>query len=200
MYRFVDGGEPEWAPAEADDSTPALFEAFYRAQYADVYAYVLRRLSGLHEDVADVTAEVFATAWRRSDQMPPPPHDRLWAFGVARRVVSRHRRSHWRRHRLARRLNEQRLATPDDGPDDVVRQEEGLADRLVVRQAIEHLRDADREVLALVLWDGLTHGEAARVLGCSENAVGIRLHRARQRLRTLLETRLVDDHHEEDDE
>ena len=31
-------------------------------------------------------------------------------------------------------------------------------------------------------WEGLDHGEIATVLGCSRNAVRIRLHRARIRL------------------
>lgn len=200
MYDSVDGGDPEQAPTAPDDTSSAPFEAFYRAHYADVYAFVLRRLSGPPDDVADVTAEVFATAWRRSDQMPLPPHDRLWVFGVARRVVARHRRGRWRRHRLVTRLGEQRPAHSGEPVEDVVQEvQTGLADRLRVRRAIECLRDPDREVLALVLWDGLTYAEAARVLGCSENAVGIRLHRARRRLRALLEAAPTGDHISEED-
>lgn len=79
-------------PEVDDQPEVAPFEAFYRSQYPEVYAFVLRRLDGSREDVADVTAEVFATAWRRAAQMPPPPEDRLWLYGVARRVVSRHHR------------------------------------------------------------------------------------------------------------
>lgn len=56
-----------------------------------------------------------------------------------------------------------------------------------VRAAIARLREADREVLALVLWERLSHSEVAELLGCSTNAVAVRLHRARARLRRLLE-------------
>jgi RNA polymerase sigma-70 factor (ECF subfamily) len=55
-----------------------------------------------------------------------------------------------------------------------------------LRDAIERLRPEDREVLRLVLWEQLTHAEAAVVLGCSVNAVAQRLHTARQRLRADL--------------
>jgi RNA polymerase sigma-70 factor (ECF subfamily) len=55
-----------------------------------------------------------------------------------------------------------------------------------VRDAIERLRPLDREVLRLVMWEGLSHGEAASVLDCSVNAVAQRLHNARERLRVEL--------------
>ncbi|WP_374058788.1 RNA polymerase sigma factor [Planomonospora sp. ID91781] len=43
------------------------------------------------------------------------------------------------------------------------------------------LSDDDHELLSLVAWEGLDAAEIARVLGCSRNAVRIRLHRARKR-------------------
>ena len=43
-------------------------------------------------------------------------------------------------------------------------------------------------MLQLVLWEQLSHAEAAQVLGCSANAVAIRVHRAKARLRGLLAT------------
>jgi RNA polymerase sigma-70 factor (ECF subfamily) len=51
---------------------------------------------------------------------------------------------------------------------------------------MEKLKPADREVLQLVTWDGLSHAEAAEVLGCTSNAVALRLHKARSRLRRIL--------------
>ena len=44
----------------------------------------------------------------------------------------------------------------------------------------------DRELLRLTAWEQLTRDEIATVLGCSANAVAIRLHRARRRLERLL--------------
>jgi RNA polymerase sigma-70 factor (ECF subfamily) len=168
-------------PEVDDQPEVAPFEAFYRAQYPGMYAFILRRLDGSREDVADVTAEVFATAWRRVAQVPPPPEDRLWLYGVASRVLSRHHRGAWRRHRLLGRLQAEATVRPVV----TVVGAEGDGDR--VRAAMARLREADREVLALVLWERLNHGEVAELLGCSANAVAIRLHRARARLRRLLE-------------
>jgi RNA polymerase sigma-70 factor (ECF subfamily) len=116
---------------------------------------------------------VFAIAWRRIDVVPDPPEDLLWLYGTARRVVSNHLRRRWRRARIdVRRIAES--AHFHDGDEDPLR------DRL--RSLIESLRPADREVLRLVLWEELTHEQVATVLGCSVNAVAVRVHRAKQRL------------------
>jgi RNA polymerase sigma factor (sigma-70 family) len=154
------------------------FQELYMAQYGSVYAYVHRRLAG--GDVSDVVAEVFAVAWRRLDDAPSAPEDRLWLYGVARRCVWRAYRSGWRRRRLQTRLSDEaRARASRNGATDDAR-------AVLVGGAIERLRPADREVLRLVMWEGLTHTEAALVLGCSANAVALRLRRARARLRSEL--------------
>jgi RNA polymerase sigma-70 factor (ECF subfamily) len=56
-----------------------------------------------------------------------------------------------------------------------------------VVQALERLSDADRELLLLVAWDGLSTEEAAAVLDCSRTALKVRLHRARRRLQAQLQ-------------
>ena len=56
------------------------------------------------------------------------------------------------------------------------------AEAEVVLAAMAELRPKDREILLLAAWEGLSHAEIGTVIGCSENASAIRLHRARQRL------------------
>jgi RNA polymerase sigma-70 factor (ECF subfamily) len=55
-----------------------------------------------------------------------------------------------------------------------------------VRAALQELRPLDREVILLVYWDGLSHVEAGSVLGCSVNAVALRVKKAKARLETKL--------------
>jgi RNA polymerase sigma-70 factor, ECF subfamily len=52
--------------------------------------------------------------------------------------------------------------------------------------ALARLPSAEQELLRLVAWEGLSHREVAAVLGCSENAAAIRLHRARRHLEAVL--------------
>jgi RNA polymerase sigma-70 factor, ECF subfamily len=152
------------------------FEAVYAAHAGAVRAYALRR--GAAEDADDVVAEVFLIAWRRWHDVPEDP--RAWLLAVARRVQSNARRGASRRDVLRVRLEHERA--PGSGaaaPDD-----RGL------REALLALREGDREALLLVAWEGLTHREAARVLGVRESTFAVRLHRAKRRLaRALSEAR-----------
>jgi RNA polymerase sigma-70 factor (ECF subfamily) len=79
------------------------FRALYQEHYASIRAYAVRRLASA-EDVADVVAETFTAAWRRLGEVPSPPADRLWLYGVARRVVAGRRRSLRRSRNLLARL------------------------------------------------------------------------------------------------
>jgi RNA polymerase sigma factor (sigma-70 family) len=156
----------------------ARFNALYDDYYRAIYGYVWRRSAGGQDDVPDVVAEVFLVAWRRLDAVPPPPGDRLWLYAVARRVVMDHQRSGIRRRRLEARLITAAGAGQGEG--------DASPAHLRLRAAIDRLRPKDREALRLVEWDGLSHAQAAQVLGCSVGAVAARLHRARARLRAEL--------------
>ena len=62
--------------------------------------------------------------------------------------------------------------------------------RSLVRQAIGRLPTTHRTVIQLRDIDGLSGAEAADRLGISANAVKVRLHRARQALRELIDPEL----------
>lgn len=162
-----------------DDDRRRRFEAVYQQTYEQILGYAVRRCA-TPEDAADVVAETFATAWRRVDSLPRGDEARLWLYGVARNVLANHRRG--QAHRQSR------LATlTADIADVYTRSPEGAAERDVIARAFAGLPDADRELLALVAWEGLDHGQIATVLDISRNAVRIRLHRARKRLSQALE-------------
>jgi RNA polymerase sigma factor (sigma-70 family) len=149
------------------------FEAVYAANQAPILGYALRRTAS-PEDAADILAETFLTAWRRLDDLPPGDDATLWLYGVARRVLANYYRGERRRSALADRLREE-LAHSYSPPILT-----GEPTRLTA--ALRRLPEQDRELLTLAAWEGLDYGELAVVLGCSRNAVRIRLHRARMRL------------------
>ena len=62
-----------------------------------VLAFVLRRV-GWQAAAEDITADVFAVAWRRWDDVPEV--SRPWLFGVALKLIANHRRGEQRRTRL----------------------------------------------------------------------------------------------------
>jgi RNA polymerase sigma-70 factor (ECF subfamily) len=149
---------------------------FMRAITPAICAYVHRRVWARGIDEDDVVADVFAVAWRRIDDVPTAPQELLCLYGVARRCVLRALRAQRRRTRLSARLSteaERRTLVYGIEPEPASE---------AVRAAIASLRTRDREVLMLVMWEQLNHRDAAEVLGCSTNAVVIRLHRAKERL------------------
>ena len=144
------------------------FGRLYRDQGRAILAYALRRVED-PEDAADVVAETFLVAWRRLDEVPNDARAKLWLFGVARRVIANRHRAERRRTRLGERLAE------------------SLRTELATQPAPAGEAADDRELLLLVSWEELSPGEAAKVLGVSSLAARSRLHRARRRLRALLE-------------
>jgi DNA-directed RNA polymerase specialized sigma24 family protein len=86
-----------------EDQRERRFCRLYEANFRPVQAYAVNRLAR-SDDVADVVAEVFMVAWRRLADVPPPPHDRFWLYGTARRVIAKRYRSGSRWHNLLGRL------------------------------------------------------------------------------------------------
>lgn len=146
-----------------------------------VDAYVRRRI---HHDAADdVVAETFATAWRRRDDLPD---DGLpWLYATARNVVGTRYRSDTRWALLAERLT----AVPSEPTPDATDQ---ITQRDALVTALATLSDEDRELVLLVIWEGLEVREAATSLGISAGAAATRLHRTRARLRAALTDEALD--------
>ena len=169
----------------------ARFESLFDQNFRAVTAYVRRRAAA--GDADDVVAETFLIAWRRIDEVPADP--RPWLLGVARRVLANQRRAAGRRAALAERVSRQPPAPP---------REEGQPQMLC---ALARLTAADREILLLAAWDGLSAAEAAVTLTCSRTAAKVRLHRAKRRLEAelaklqraemRLETRPLEECHDE---
>jgi RNA polymerase sigma factor (sigma-70 family) len=160
-------------PTTVDDGRERRFEALYEAYHGAVLGYVLRRTAN-PEDAADVMAETFMTSWRRLNEVPTGQEARPWLYGVARRVLANYHRGERRRSALADRLRTD-LAVNYRPP-------EIAGEPVRIAAAFRRLPDEQREILALEAWEGLDNGEIAVVLGCSRNAVRIRMHRARKRL------------------
>jgi RNA polymerase sigma-70 factor (ECF subfamily) len=167
--------------ALGQEMAQARFAKLYREEGRAILEYALRRVDD-REDAADVVAETFLVAWRRLGEVPIGDGARLWLYGVARLVLANLHRAERRRTRLGRRLAETlrtELGTHSAAADEAAE----------VLRAMGELGEEDRELLLLVSWEGLSPGEAARVLGVTALAARSRLHRARRRLRHLMDER-----------
>jgi RNA polymerase sigma-70 factor (ECF subfamily) len=149
----------------------AQFEALFLDTRAPLLGYLTRRAPV--EDAADLLAEVYLVAWRRRADRPRYEEQRLWLYGVARRLLAEHHRSALARVDAEGDAGES--STPE-GPSGDDRR------GAVVRRALESLSDLDRELITLTTWEGLSPADAARVVGITAGTARVRLHRARNRL------------------
>lgn len=151
------------------------FEDLAAEVYEPVQRYVRRRVDT--DAVDDIVSDVMLTLWRRLEYVPP--NARLaWSYGVARRSIANHRRAAGRHLRLVKRVEaEPRTPITSDLPLDAE-----------LETALDGLAGADRELLHLWAWEQLEPAEIAVALGLTPNAVSIRLHRAKNKLRENLET------------
>jgi RNA polymerase sigma-70 factor (ECF subfamily) len=177
--------------ADSDVSLMRLAAAGHVSAFPDlmrrhgpaVHAYIERRSS---RDVADdLLSEVFLRAYSGLRHYDDRCADaRPWLYGITRNVL----REHWRRSAAGDgRAQFARLAAHEDPWPDVDDRLDAAARRSSLRDALTALSAADREVLLLVTWEGLTPAEAAVALGIPQGTARSRLHRARITMRQLLD-------------
>ncbi|GAA3961421.1 sigma-70 family RNA polymerase sigma factor [Actinomadura viridis] len=160
-----------------DPDDIARFTALYDAHYGRVYAYAVSRAG--RQIAEEIASETFCVAWRRMRDLPDVPVP--WLLGIARNLLRESNRANSRQDALAAELRsvaQRKAPTADIG--------ETVVERAEVLQALAALSDADRELLTLVAWHGLSSGAAAKVIGCSRATFFVRLHRARRRLENAL--------------
>jgi RNA polymerase sigma factor (sigma-70 family) len=152
--------------------TGAQFEELYRDTARDLFSYVRRRGA---RDAEGIVAETFVVAWRRRAEMPDPAVRRAWLFGVAGVLL----RAEGRVTRRERTVTRELASTPF--ADDHHGTSNDAAAR-IMSAALERLPPAQRELLRLAAWEGLSPVELAAALGVRPGTARVRLHRARRAL------------------
>jgi len=143
-----------------------------------VYRFALR-LTANPEDAEDLAQETFLRAWRHRRGIREPGAVRVWLFTIAANLWRDRLRRRKRRPLVLDALadDQQAPAMPPDR-EAIAREDH---DRVV--EAMDSLPPRQREVLYLHVWEQLSVGEIARVLGISADAVKASLSLARRRMR-----------------
>lgn len=161
----------------------AAFGALFERHASAVYNYCFRRC-GDWAEAEDLTSATFLNAWRRRDEVRLEQDSlRPWLLGVATNLLRNDLRS---RHRRDAAMSRVALAggRPEDAlADDVAGRLDDQRRMKAVLERIDDLPVDQQEVLALVLWSGLSYEDASLALGVPVGTVRSRLSRARQRLK-----------------
>ena len=159
-----------------------LFERYGDA----IYNYCFRPTASW-SSAEDLTSVVFLEAWRCRDRAGVHNGSALpWLYGIATNVCRNARRSAYRARRALARLPQERATY--DHADDVVGRIDDERRMREVLTVINALPRAQRDVVALVVWEGLDYAAAAAALGVPVGTVRSRLSRVRSRLAERLAT------------
>lgn len=151
--------------------------ALYRQHFDTVSRWVSYQL-GPSEDREDIIQEVFLIAFRQLEGFRGDAKITTWLYGITRNVVRNYRRkARWRRWLS---LDDGRPEPPSQGPcpDELL---EKRRKELLVYKILDQLREADRTILILFEFEGLSGQEISERMGLSLSNVWVRLSRARQR-------------------
>lgn len=171
----------------------AAFEELVRVYTGRLLA-MARRILGSHEEANDVVQETFLAAFQSIDGFRGDANLGTWLSRIAVNHCLMKLRS--RRRKPEQSIDE---LLPTFLPDGHQVRESALWDvsidseverkevHGIVRGAIDRLPPNYRTVLLLRDIEELSTDEVAGMLGVTTNTIKVRLHRARQALRTLLE-------------
>lgn len=154
--------------------TPEHFVATYREHLPAISRYLGRRVD--RDQVEDLAAMVFEVAWQKRDSVTLG-QELPWLYKIASFQVSNFRR---------RQSSALKFLTLTLSPDNAPSAESLAVFDADLAAGWAKLSASDRALLALVAFDGLGVGEAARALSISANAASAKLHRARAKLAKYL--------------
>ncbi len=162
-----DSTHPPQTAADVD-----WFTSIVREHSTALVRYFARR--GPRQDAEDLAAEVFATAWRRRNDLPREAV-LPWLYRTAGFTLANARRKH---------VDLPVDAVPESGAVRVDGDPElNLLFDAELRGALASVSARDRQILLLHAWEGLDGAELAGVLGISRSGADAALSRARKRLR-----------------
>jgi len=154
----------------------ANFRAFYKKHRENLFAYLMRR-TGDYYLSGDILQETFTRYLEKYGEAGQNP---AMLYTIARNAVVD---SHRKRGRDTPLVDEQEPSANNPETDMMVRE-----DFRRVLSAMQELEPEERDILSLVVSSGLPYREIARIAGTSEANVKVRIHRARVKLKKMMNT------------
>ncbi len=152
------------------------FENLVERHYLTVYS-LSYKWCRIREDAEEITQEVFIKLTRKLNSFTSKSSFRTWLYRITINTAKDyHRKNATRRTYESAFADDQRHNNPGSLPLD------SIATRQVYA-AMDKLPDKQKAALMLVAAEGMSHREAADVLGCSETTISWRIHQARKKLK-----------------
>ena len=164
---------------------PGEFGEIFDRHFDAIWGFAVSRVG--REDGADIASQVFTLAFERRQRFDLDYESaRPWLFGIAGNLIRRRHRSQARGSRAVSRLSGSVSGRTEDHAAGVVELVDAQARLGAVMAALDELGAADREMLLLYAWDGMSYAEIAATLGIPAGTVRSRLSRGRKKLEELV--------------
>ena len=175
----------------AQQGDVAAFERIYRSHCRKVYALCLRMVSDRSE-VEDLTQEVFLQLFRKIHTFRGASAFSTWLHRMSVNIVLlRFRKKSPLEKSLATITNPENGSSAESrefGAPDL--RLKGALDRIALETAINELPPGYKAMFILHDVQGYNHDEIAEIFGCSAGNSKSQVHKARTRLRELLQSRV----------
>ena len=159
------------------------FEILVRRHEKTIFNLVYRML-GDYDEAAEISQEVFLSAFRAVGQFRGEANFSTWLYRIALNHASTRRRSlGTRQQRMLPIESANPLSDPEPGPPEILEKQE-IRER--VQLALNQLDPEDAAVILLRDLQDVPYDEVARMLEIPVGTVKSRLHRARQALKSRL--------------
>lgn len=177
------------AIGQAQQGVPAAFEYLYKAHCRRVYGLCLRIIKNRPE-AEDLTQQVFLQLFRKISTFRGESGFSTWLHRVTVNIVL----MHMRRKKSAELPAEDLQSHTWNGKSPREHGSSntsmfGAIERLNLMRAIRKLPSGYKQVFLLHDVIGYEHGEIAGLLGCTAGSSKSQLHKARKRLRQLLQAK-----------
>jgi RNA polymerase sigma-70 factor (ECF subfamily) len=182
----MDGQPSDGELILASRRRPEVFEVIFERHHSAVFRFAAGRVGP--DEAADVAADTFVRAFDRRHRFRIDRESALpWLFGIAANVVRERHRSGRRRIGLLERSVA--LAVGDDSRFETEAAERVDADarRPDLASALAVLTEDEYQVMMLLALADMSYPAIADQLGVPIGTVRSRIHRARRKLRELLE-------------
>jgi len=180
------------AGSRTPDQVPAQdcadFDTLYQRHSREVWALAYARW--MNADTAmDITQEAFMRLWKKLEEGEEIVNPRAWLLRVARNLAEDYAKSAFRRNGTSPPQTMNGVQSRESAPLERLEREETFAQ---LRDILEEMPPADREILTYRYALEYNTGEIADLLGINATAVHMRLSRARQRLAERLKAQGVE--------
>lgn len=171
----MDDVEAKQLVREVGAGNAQAFRQLIDGHYTIIYRMAFR-FSGNKMDAEDVTQMACMKLAQNIGKFDGRSAFTTWLYQVVMNTARDHQRAQSRHARGAVEIGvvENTLSTSEDTQKSIETQQQ--------LDAVRALPEAEREAIWLVFAEGLTHKQAADILGCAEGTISYRIHEARKKL------------------